>query len=91
LSDQPTQAIAVGVSAPVHQFMSDQSGGSSVMSSFPASSHIFSITPGTALDEQPTLIAEQPQESQPSGHLEPAFGCVDWYLYPQEMLQADRG
>jgi hypothetical protein len=71
--------------------MSDQVGGSSVMSSSQAVNPVISAVSGAAEDPPASIAAKQqlglPSHRQGAGP-EPAFGCVDWYLYPQELLEA---
>jgi hypothetical protein len=61
------------------------------MSSSQAATPILRAVSGTAEDQAPGIAAKQQEAQQvhrPGGGAEPAFGCVDWYLYPQELREA---
>jgi hypothetical protein len=61
------------------------------MSSSQASTPILHAVSGTPEDQAPGIAAKQQdarQVQRPGGGPEPAFGCVDWYLYPQELREA---
>jgi hypothetical protein len=57
------------------------------MSSSKAATPVWGPVSGRGAAQEPGSATQQQDDRKASGQ-GPAFGCVDWYLYPQELLEA---